>query len=81
MQTKAANFMKNSEFHEIGSLNLIRYLLTLHSFIRIKLTVRVISFAQVFFKCLLIISNQSIRHLSFFNFLAIGAQLGYLLFK
>jgi hypothetical protein len=73
--------MKITEFHEIGSLNFIRYLLTLHSFIRIKLTVRVISCSQIFFDYSLIIDNQLNRYLSFFNFLTIGAQLGYLLYK
>ena len=69
MQTKAANFMKFCDFHEIDSLNFIRYLLTLHSFVRIKLTVRVISYSQDFFDYSLIIDNQQNRCLTFFQFL------------
>ena len=69
MQTKAANFMKFSDFHEIGSLNFIRYLLTLHSIIRIKLTVRVISYLKDFFDYSLIIDNQQNRCIAYYQYL------------
>ena len=70
--------MKITEFHEIGSLNFIRYLLTLHSVMRIIITVRVILYAQDFFDYSLIIDNQQNRLLSPFSILNTEVTIGLL---
>jgi hypothetical protein len=70
--------MKITEFHEIGSLNFIRYLLTLHSFMRIKITVRVILYAQDFFDYSLIIDNQQNRLMPPFSILNTKVTIGLL---
>lgn len=50
--------MKIAKFHEIGSLDFICYLLTLYSFIRIKIAIRLNLYTQDFFDYSLIIDNQ-----------------------